>query len=88
MAYEQRDNSGSIFRNQKKTEENHPNGQGKCMVGGVTYYISSWVKTDKNGHKWQSLSFKDVDEVKAKPAQKKQIDGDNAFKDFEDDIPF
>lgn len=88
MAYETRDNSGSIFRNENKESENHPNGQGKCMVGGVMYYISAWVKTDKNGHKWQSLAFKPVGDVKAKPAEKKPIDGNNAFQDMKDDIPF
>lgn len=85
MAFEQRDNSGSIFRNEKKESENHPNGTGKCMVGGVMYYISAWVKTDKNGHKWQSLSFKPVDD---KPKPKKEINGSDPFGDFDSDEPF
>ena len=83
MAYETRDNSGSIFRNQKRTEENHPNGTGKCMVGGVMYYVSAWTKTQQNGDKWQSLSFKPVDEQK-RAAPKEQQDAFN----MEDDIPF
>jgi hypothetical protein len=55
--YQQKDNSGSIFRNDKKLSETHPDGKGSCVVDGVEYWISSWTKTDRNGKQYRSLSF-------------------------------
>lgn len=85
MAFEQRDMSGALFRNAKKSEENHPSATGTAMIDGVMYYISSWTKTTKAGDKFQSLSFKRKDEVHKSGVDnaKKAIAGD-----FNDDIPF
>ena len=86
MAYEQRDMSGGLFRNAKKSEETHPNATGTAMIDGVMYYISSWTKTTKSGDKYQSLSFKRKDEAHKSGVSeaKKAIAGP----DFNDDIPF
>lgn len=86
MAYEQRDNSGSIFKNEKKESENHPNGTGKAMIGGVMYYVSAWTKEGAKG-KWQSLSFKPVDQAQQAPAQSKPQQS-SGFPDGPDDVPF
>ena len=67
MAYEQRDNSGALFRNEQKEAENHPNATGKAMIGGVMYYISAWTKDGPKG-KFQSLSFKMVEDKKPNQA--------------------
>ena len=63
MAYEQRDNSGSIFKNDKREKDSHPHATGSAMIGGVEYYVSAWTKDGKNG-KWQSLAFKRKDAPK------------------------
>lgn len=57
MAYEQRDNSGSIFQNDKKTTDSHPGWKGSALISGVDYWVSGWVKTAKDGKKWVSLAF-------------------------------
>ncbi len=57
MSYEQRDMSGSLFRNDKKTSDSHPNAKGSAMIDGVEYWVSAWTKRDKNGNPWQSLAF-------------------------------
>lgn len=100
MGYEVRDNSGSLFKNERMVAENHANAQGKCMVGGEMYYISAWTKTDKNGNKWQSLSFKSFKDAgraidkavkspeKARLEEPKKNDDPGDFADFSDDIPF
>ena len=67
MAYEQRDNSGTLFKNDKKTTDAHPNATGKAMIDGVMYQVSAWTKDGSKG-KFQSLSFKRVEE--AAPAAK------------------
>lgn len=52
----QRNNSGAIFANDRKTQDNHPDGRGSCMIDGKEYWISSWNKT-ANGKVFRSLSF-------------------------------
>ena len=81
MAYEIRELSGSLFKNEKKTEEKHPQMQGSCLIDGVEYYISAWTKEGSRG-RWQSLAFKRKDakpDSKPAPANVEQMD---------DDIPF
>lgn len=58
--YEQRDNSGSLFKNDQREKETHANARGSCVIDGVHYFIDAWTK-DTNGKKWQSLSFKRKD---------------------------
>lgn len=62
MAYEQRDMSGSLFKNDKREKDTQPNARGTAMIDGVLYEISAWTKETKTGDKWQSLSFKRRDQ--------------------------
>jgi len=81
MAYEIRELSGSLFKNEKKTEEKHPQMQGSCLIEGIEYWVSAWTKEGTKG-RWQSLSFKRKDaksDAKPAPASIEQMD---------DDIPF
>lgn len=84
MAFEKRDNSGGLFRNERKTKEEHPNLTGKCMVGGVEYYFSGWTKARQNGEKWISIEFKLVSDKEPEKKDKPKSD----FDDFKDDCPF
>ena len=61
MAFEQRDNSGVLFKNEKREKDSHPNATGHAMIDGVEYWVSAWTKDGKNG-KFQSLSFKKKEE--------------------------
>ena len=91
MAYEQRDNSGSIFKHQK-TSENQPDYKGQCMVGGVEMWMSSWLKTGANGTKFMSFSFQPKEQQQARnpmpapPALKQPAPA--AAPEFDDDMPF
>jgi hypothetical protein len=86
MAYEQRDLSGSLFKNDKREKDTHPNLTGTVMIGGVEYWASGWTKERGNGDKWISLSFK--------PKEARNGDGyprQNPLNDphpVDDEIPF
>jgi hypothetical protein len=85
MAYELRDNSGSIFKNKRKEKDTHPDMAGEVMIDGVVYWISGWSKESEKAGKWLSLSFKKKDFSEAKEAAAKTTVSD----DFESDtIPF
>jgi uncharacterized protein (DUF736 family) len=87
MAYEQRDNSGSLFKNDKKEKENHPDYKGSCMVGGVEMWMSSWLKTGANGTKFMSFSFQPKEQQQAQPAARAKP-APAAAPEFDDDMPF
>jgi hypothetical protein len=55
--YTPKDNSGAIFRNDKKEKDTHPDGKGSAVIDGVEYWISSWNKTSASGTQFRSLSF-------------------------------
>lgn len=82
MAYEMKELSGSLFKNDKREKDTHPNATGSCLIDGVEYWISAWTKEGNNG-KWQSLAFK---KKEPKGQQPKKTSG--SFDDMPDDIPF
>ena len=57
MAFEQKDNSGSLFRNDKRERDSQPSHTGTALIEGREYRVSAWVKTAKNDSKFFSLSF-------------------------------
>ena len=54
--FEQRDNSGALFTNNKKAE-NHPDMKGKCMVNGKEMEVAVWKKVSVKGTEFMSMSF-------------------------------
>jgi hypothetical protein len=85
--YEQRDMSGSLFKNSKREKDTHPNATGKAMIGGKLYFVSAWTKKDRNGEAWQSLSFKPADEAQERPTPAPGRTG--SLKDqLDDDLPW
>jgi len=88
MAYEQRDNSGSLFKNDRKEKENHPDYKGGCMVGGVEMWMSAWLKTGANGTKFMSFSFQPKDQQQAPARQTLPSQTPQAETMLDDDLPF
>lgn len=56
--YQQRDYTGSLFKNEEKKTESHPDYSGTALVGGVEMFMDAWIKTADSGRKWMSFSFK------------------------------
>jgi hypothetical protein len=63
MAYEMRDNSGTLFKTKEKKNENSPDYYGDCMIDGVKHKISGWIKHPTNGGPpFISFSFRPADD--------------------------
>lgn len=77
--YRPKDNTGSIFRNDRKEKDTHPDGKGSAVIDGVDYWVSSWNAVDKNGNPYRKLSFTAKDAApQAAPAPRKP--SQDAFK--------
>lgn len=78
-------NSGALFANPKKTSDKHPDRTGSINVDGVDYWISGWLKKDKNDKPYLSLSVKSKEE---KPRQSSEPTRKQKDDPSMDDIPF
>lgn len=85
MAYQQKENSGSLFKNDQKSADNSPGAKGSALIDGKEYWVAAWTKKDKNGNPWQSLAFtlKDAKGIKTPAADSKRRPVDDS-----DSIPF
>lgn len=62
-------NRGSLFKNDKKTEEKHPDLSGSINIEGTEYWISGWSKVSKGGQKFLSLSVRQKQEQTRQSSQ-------------------
>ena len=80
--YEQQDNSGALFRNNKKQEgDKLPDYNGTIKINGVEKQIAGWVR---QGAKGSFLSLK-ISEPYKKPLEAKVV---KTKTEDSDDLPF
>lgn len=72
--FEQRDMSGALFKNERKTKDNQPDYTGSATIEGKQWFIAAWLKKSAAGKVYMSLAF-------SEPREGKKIDDS-------DDIPF
>lgn len=73
-------NRGSLFKNDKKTEEKHPDMSGSININGTEYWISGWKKQSKAGTGFISLSVRPKEVVR----QSSQPTSKAKAQDFDD----
>lgn len=93
MAYETKDNTGSLFRNNRKESERHPDYNGSVRIDGHDMWISGWLKETKDGQKYFSLAFKRKDGTATRPSDAAKSFEREAQKHFpgatlDDEVPF
>lgn len=64
-----RDNSGVLFKSDKRDNERAPHYRGNITVEGKDYWLSAWVKEGKSG-KFMGLAVSPKEEFKAKPSER------------------
>ena len=70
MGFETKDNTGSLFRNDKREKDTQPNATGRALIDGKEWFVSAYTNTTKAGDKYQKLLFKPVE------AKREQDNGD------------
>ena len=81
MAYEHKDGSGTLFRNDQKSG-NQPDYRGGCCINGRQLEMAAWIKEGKSG---KFLSFKFQEPQTRGERVAKQQEQDNGR---EEDIPW
>lgn len=84
QAREPRDNSGALFKNNRKESETHADYNGSVRIDGHDWWINAWLKEGANG-KFFSLSFKRKDGTAARP---EPAGKPRPVFDPEDSVPF
>lgn len=87
--------TGIISKNERKTDDKHPDIKGQCEIDGVQYWVDGWQKKrNSDGGKFYSLRFKRKDAAQQQPAQrsapaaKPAPANSGGFEDMDSDIPF
>lgn len=90
MAYELKDGQGSLFKNDRKERENHPDYTGTIKINGQEFYLSAWLKDGSKG-KFFSMSAKPKDAPRQERSQggpqRRQMEPEFS-RDLDDDIPW
>lgn len=61
MAYQMKENTGSLFKNDRREKDTHANARGSALIDGVEYWVDAWTNEASDGSKYQSLKFKRKD---------------------------
>jgi hypothetical protein len=83
MSYVQKDGQGSLFKNDRKEKDTHPDYKGSITINGQEMWLSAWIKKSDRGT-FMSLSAQPKQQqppARAPAPARKSADMD-------DDIPF
>lgn len=58
MAFEQKDGTGALFKNDKKGNDKAPDYRGTAKINGETCDIAAWIKKPEGKTPFMSLVFK------------------------------
>jgi len=61
--YVQPDNSGSLFKNDKKENDRQPSMRGSAKVNGQEFWVSAWTNTSQKGDKYISFKLEPKEEI-------------------------
>lgn len=54
---QRKDNSGALFKNDRKDTDSRPDYKGSAMIDGSEYFMIAWINESSSGVKYMSLRF-------------------------------
>lgn len=87
----QYDNTNTFIfsRNERKTDESHPDFTGKLNVNGVEYFMDAWIKERKDGSgKFFSGKIKRKDKQPEVEKFERAVEQTFGKADLNDEVPF
>lgn len=69
MAFQQKENTGALFINNRKRKPSDPDRTGTLNVGGTEYRISGWLNKTKKGETYMRLALGLGREGEARPQE-------------------
>lgn len=76
-------NRGSIWKNEDRKSDAHPQFKGSAEVGGVEYWVSGWLRKPDANPKAPAMSFsftpKEVQNTAPAPAASNDFDTDESI---------
>ena len=91
-AFQHKDNTGSVFNNDRKEKPEQPDRQGDCIIDGKKYSIVGWVNATKNGDPYLKMEFEPWEEYQRKREEfikaREQREGSNQSSMSTGDVPF
>lgn len=73
MAFELKPGQGTLFKNDRKQKDTHPDLNGSININGVEHWLSAWTKRNDDGS-FKLLSIS-IGEAKQKPPQQQSYGG-------------
>lgn len=71
MAFEHKENTATVFANDKKSADNQPDFTGKGKVGDTIMDFEMWKRQSKAGNEYYYMSFKEPSEKFGNKGQSK-----------------
>ena len=91
MSNQSKENTGALFKNDRKTKETHPQATGSATIAcphchqSTDYFMDAWTNTPKGGgDRFQSVKFKAKDKQSSGGGQAARPVGVQE----DDEIPF
>ena len=87
--YQQKDNSGALFKNDKKESDSHPDYKGSAMINGSEFWVSGWINISSAGTKYMKFSYSPKEQVHSNGVKQVQAAvGGMSIAEMDEDIPF
>tara|TARA_Y100001973_G_C4991000_1_gene228922 strand:- start:255 stop:530 length:276 start_codon:yes stop_codon:yes gene_type:complete len=88
--FERKDLTATLFENDYKEQEKHPDWKGEALINNEKFFISGWDRSTSQSKPYISISFQTEEEAKKYRKNKDEVQKQTNKSDKSDnsDLPF